>query len=352
MVEPVDPRERRPFHDVRTALTDDGQAWPVIDITHRAFADEPTQADLDASGAAFVREAERRARVPRSIRRLVLRALFRKSLLGPGLLAASGGFVTGLNTYLLKLGPDNLPPGANTIDRRIAESFPAVSTRLRLKDMARLIAEDLGDRLEPHGERPLVLVNIAGGPAADSLNGLILLRQARPDLVARRRVEIRILDQDLHGPSFAVRCADALMTGGGPLADLDLYVTHVLYDWRHTDDLRRCLDETRAVNAHVAISSEGGLLEYGSDTEVLANLRVIAEHAPPATCVVGSVTRGDGPVRVAQAATDVRVRPHSLQEFSALAMGAGWAVDCAITRPFCFDVRLRATTPDSTSSNR
>jgi len=350
MVEPVDLRERRPFDDVRTARTDDGQTWPVIDITHPAFAHEPTEAELDASEAAFLVEAERRSRIPRFVHRAILRAAFRGSMLGPGLLAASGGFVTGLNTYLLKLGPDNLPPGANTIDRRIAESFPAASTRLRLKDVARLIAEDLGDRLEPHDERPLVLVNIAGGPAADSLNGLILLRQARPDL-ARRRVEIRILDQDRHGPSFAVRCAEALMTGDGPLAGLDLHLTHVLYDWRHTDDLRRCLDEARTVNAHVAISSEGGLFEYGSDAEVLANLRVIGEFAPRGTRVTGSVTRGDGPARAAQTVTDVRVRPRRFEEFSALVMNAGWAVDRAITRAFCFDVRLRADTPGSASGN-
>jgi len=345
MAEPVDSRERPQSHDVRTALTDDGQTWPVIDITHPAFAQEPTEDEVEASGAAFVLEAERRARVPRFIRRLILQALFRKSLLGPGLLAASGGYVTGLNTYLLKLGPNNLPAGANAIDRRIAESFPAVFTRLRLKDVARLLAEDLGNRLEPDERRPLVLVNIAGGPAADSLNGLILLRQTRPDYIARRRVEVRILDMDSHGPSFAMRCADALMTAGGPLAGLDLHVTYVAYDWRNTDGLGRCLDDARALHAHVAISSEGGLFEYGSDAEVQANLRTIRAHAPPHTCVVGSVTRGDGPARAAQAATDVRVVPRSLEEFKALAIDAGWAIDRAITRPFCFDVRLRATTP-------
>lgn len=199
--------------DIRTAQTDDGQTWPVIDITHPAFAHEPTDAELEAAGAAFLAEAARRARIPRFIHRLILRVVLRKSLLGPGLLAASGGFVTGLNTYLLKLGPDNLPAGANAIDRRIAESFPAVSTRLRLKDVARLLAEDLGSRLVPSDARLLVLINIAGGPAADSLNALVLLRRAQPALLTGRRVEVRILDQDAPGASFAARCALAAGVG-------------------------------------------------------------------------------------------------------------------------------------------
>jgi hypothetical protein len=327
--------------DVLTALTDDGHAWPVIDITHPAFAHEPTPAQLDASGEAFLAEAARRARIPRFIHRLILRLVLRKSLLGPGLLAASGGFVTGLNTYLLKLGPDNLPAGATAIDRRIAESFPAISTQLRLKDVARLLADDLGSRIRPLDNRPLILVNIAGGPAADSLNALILLRRDRPDLLANRRAEVRILDQDAHGPSFAARCAKALMAGNGPLAGLDVDVTHVPYDWRHTDVLRRCLADAEAANAHIAISSEGGLFEYGSDAEVVMNLRTMAENASADAGISGSVTRGDGPARAAQAATAVQVRPRTLDEFGALAASAGWAIDRAIVRPFCFDVRLR-----------
>ncbi len=327
--------------DVRTALTDDGQIWPVIDITHPAFAHEPTDAELDASGAAFLAEAARRARIPRFVHRLILRVVLRKSLLGPGLLAASGGFVSGLNTYLLKLGPDNLPAGAGAIDRRIAESFPAVSVQLRLKDVARLLAEDLGRRLAPNDARPLILVNIAGGPAADSLNALILLRQANRPLLAHRRVEVRVLDQDAHGPSFAARCATALSAGGGPLDGLDLHVTHVVYDWRRTDVLRQCLNETRATDACVAVSSEGGLFEYGSDAEVVANLRTMAECASTDVRVTGSVTRGDGPARAAQQATDVQVQPRTLDEFRALASSAGWTIERSIARPFCFDVRLQ-----------
>ncbi|MEO8481040.1 MAG: hypothetical protein ABI634_02450 [Acidobacteriota bacterium] len=330
-----------PRTTVTTALTDDGQTWPVIDITHPAFVREPTDLDLEASATTFFAEAERRARIPRFIHRLLLRIVLRKSLLGPGLLAASGGFVTGLNTYLLKLGPDNLPDGASAIDRRIAESFPAISTQLRLKDIARLLAEDLAARLVPRDGRPVVLINIAGGPAADSLNALILLRQARPELIADRRVEVRILDQDAHGPSFAARCAAVLTCGDGPLAGLDLRVTHVLYDWRQTDGLRKALDEASAARALVAISSEGGLFEYGSDADIVANLQVITERASGDTCVAGSVTRGDGPGRAAQAATNIRVIPRSLEQFGALAAGAGWRIDRAITRPFSFDVRLR-----------
>jgi hypothetical protein len=322
------------------AATDDGQWWPVIDITHPAFAREPTEAELETAGAAFLAEAARRARIPRVVHRLILRVLLRRTLLGRGLLAASGGFVSGLDTYLLKLGPDNLPDGATPIDRRIAASFPAISTQLRLKDMARLMAEDLVARLQPGDGRTLGFVNIAGGPAADSLNALILLQQARPDLLAHRQVEVRILDQDTHGPSFAARCAKALTADRAPLAGVRVEVARVPYDWRQPDVLRLTLDALSRAGTVVAISSEGGLFEYGTDEDVVANLHAIADAAPPDTRITGSVTRGDEAARAAQAATDVRVRPRTLEEFDTLAAGAAWRIQQSITRPFSFDVRL------------
>jgi hypothetical protein len=62
-----------------------------------------------------------------NVQRLLLRLLLRKSKLGRGLVAASGTFVDGMTTYLLKLGPGNLGTRVDLIDRRIAASSPALS---------------------------------------------------------------------------------------------------------------------------------------------------------------------------------------------------------------------------------
>ena len=61
--------------------------------------------------------------------------------------ARRGAILSGLTTYLLKLGPDNLGDAyAKPIDRRIAASVPTMAVRLRLQDMATLLA----DALAPH----------------------------------------------------------------------------------------------------------------------------------------------------------------------------------------------------------
>jgi hypothetical protein len=59
------------------AINDDGDELPVIDVTN--------------------------------VQRLLLRLLHGKSMLGRGLVAASGTFVDGMTTYLLKLGPGGDP---------------------------------------------------------------------------------------------------------------------------------------------------------------------------------------------------------------------------------------------------
>ena len=76
---------------------------------------------------------------------------------------------------------------ARPIDRRIAAALPVMAVRLRLADMATLLAEALAPTLEARPRHPLRLVNIAGGPAMDSLNALIVLRRDRPGVLDGRR---------------------------------------------------------------------------------------------------------------------------------------------------------------------
>ena len=147
---------------------------PIVDVTNPAFAISPSEDELAAMKTQYVIESAQSQDVSPE-----LRAALGRSRLGRGLMSARGTFLTGLNTYLLKLGADNLPADFDPIDKRIAASFPSITARLRLQDMARLISEGLTDRLATDRERPLHFINIAGGPAADSWNTLICLQRCR-----------------------------------------------------------------------------------------------------------------------------------------------------------------------------
>src|SRR5579863_1939888 len=160
------------------AVRDGGVKTAVIDVTNPAFAVTATDAELEAMGEQYIREAEQQSEIPEAVREAL-----RNSLLGRGLMAAGGTFLDGMTTYLLKLGPDNLGDEFTPIDRRIAASFPVFAVRLRLQDMARLMAEGLEGTVGEEPERPICLVNIAGGPGADSWNTLICLREARAGLL-------------------------------------------------------------------------------------------------------------------------------------------------------------------------
>src|SRR5690242_9011652 len=78
----------------------------------------------------------------------------------------------------------------------------AVAVRLRLADMARLLADALAPALLDDPRRPLRLVNVAGGPALDSVNALLVLRRAHPGALAARPIAIDVLDSDADGPAF------------------------------------------------------------------------------------------------------------------------------------------------------
>ena len=72
--------------------------------------------------------------------------------------ADADSFLGGVETYLFKLGPENLGSMfAHSFDRKVAASIPAVSMRLRLQDMARLMADALLPALETSDAvRPLL----------------------------------------------------------------------------------------------------------------------------------------------------------------------------------------------------
>jgi hypothetical protein len=322
-------------NDVVYAMTDDGVRMAVIDVTHPAFAVAATEAELAAMAEQYIREAGQRREIPEAMREAL-----RNSMLGRGLISATETYLDGMSTYLLKLGPQNLGEGATLIDRRIAESLPAFATRLRLQDLVRLLAEGLRRGMAAERRRPICLLNIAGGAAADSWNVLIRLRAEHAELLDGREIVIAVLDLDEKGPAFGMRAVEALCAPAAPLDGLAVGFRHFRCDWSDMSRLRQVLDEMHASEAICGISSEGGLFEYGLDEDIVLNLKALHGATARDAMVVGSVTRDGEPVRASLAMSRFRTLPRTMENFQALAHEGGWKTQEVVERPFSYNVRL------------
>jgi hypothetical protein len=322
------------------AVTSDGVELPVVDVTHLAFALSVTDSEQKARVEEFLRQGTPLTFLPKALREVALRLLLRESILAQGIQQARSTFMSGMHTYLLKLGPQMLG-GAYTkpIDRQIASALPSFCVRLRLQDMAQLMADTLLPQLRSNPGRSLRFINIAGGPAMDSLNALILLNRNEPAILEHRAVAIDVLDLEDAGPFFGASALAALSQPGAPLHGLRVKLHHIPYDWTRPQELRKQFSETTANDPLTICSSEGGLFEYGSDDEIESNLKVLREQ-PQVLVVVGSVTRSDKPVQQLRKATTPKTRPRGLAVFAALAQHAGWKITRAIERPFSDQVVL------------
>jgi len=321
--------------DIVYAMTDDGEKLAVIDVTNPAFAVSATDEELAAMSEQYILEAGRQQEIPAA-----LREALRSSKLGRGLMAASGTFLDGMTTYQLKLGPENLGEGFNPIDQRIAASFPAFTARLRLQDMARLMADGLAAAATTEPRRHICLVNVGGGPGADSWNALILLSRGNAGLLDDREIVLAILDPDQRGPAFGALALGALCAADAPLSRLKIELLHFGYEWSSADRLRKVLHELRAADSVCGISSEGALFEYGSDEEIVSNLQALHAGTAADSIVVGSVTRDGKPVRASLIGNRVPTRPRTIEAFRVLAEQGGWIVQEVLERPFSYNVRL------------
>jgi hypothetical protein len=334
MTPPLRLPEPRKQPGVHYALTDEGVELPVIDVTHPAFQGEPDEADLERMVDHSLREMRRFAELPAPGRWLVTRLLLSRGALTRGIVGARGAYLGGMATYLLKVPPALLGPYARRMDRTVARSLPCVSVRLRLRRVAGLLAEAIAARLEPASRRPVELWDVAGGPAADALNALLLLRRDRPGLLEPRRLAIQVLDLDEVGPRFGARALDALRAEGAPLAGLQATLRHLPYDWRDPARLPRL--DPAADPPLVVVASEGGLFEYGSDEEVAENLARLRERTPPDTVVVGSICRADGAAAELNSRSGAAIRLRSLEAFSALVQPVGWRVARSVSVPLAW----------------
>jgi hypothetical protein len=324
---------------VAHATTADGQELPVIDVTHPNFALADDPAAIAAVSKSYAESERQRARVPGFVMRLMLRRAARRSLLVRAIVYADASFLSGLNTYVMKLGAENLPPPFNTdVDRRLAAAPQLTSMRLRLQQTAKLLAEGLEPSLGAAPSAPLHLINIGGGPAVDTLNALILLRKSRTEVLARQIV-IHVLDIDSAGPRFGANALEALRAEGGTLAGLDVTFSHESYDWNDSALLDGLVRQASSQGAIIAASSEGALFEYGNDDAIVANLQSLHAGGTGATLVVGSVTRVDTPRQVAT--RRFKLVPRGVDGFAPLAKRAGFNVARVEETPLSDQVLLR-----------
>jgi hypothetical protein len=323
------------------AVTNEGVELPVIDVTHKEFALNLSPEELAARHRKFMGDVNRKIWMPRFLYRQLLRFLLRKSVLMQGIRKASDRFLSGMNTYLLKIGPGNLGEGyIGRGDRQIAGSYPVLAVRLRLQETARMIAEGFTGPLSSRPAAPLHLFNIGGGHAADSLNSLIVAKAADARLLEGRRIFIHVLDLEADAPDFGRRSLAALLAPGAPLHGLDVAFSHVRYNWGETGVLRAAIAGLEAGDKVVTLSTEGALFEYGSDGDILSNLALIREATPGDSTITGSVTRVRAEFRNHYGATRIPVVHRGLPRFSALVRQAGWAVEKAAEGPFSDVVRL------------
>jgi hypothetical protein len=309
-----------------TAKTLEGYDLPVIDLTDPRFAVPDDPAAARALHDAFVADERSRRFIPQFIMRMLLRSAARQSRLVRAVSAPQSGFLDGISTYVMKLGPDNLvPPFDSPMDRRVAASPHVGLLRLRMQQVAHLLAESLVEHLRADAGAPLDLVNIGGGPALDSLNALILLARDHPELLARR-VTVHVLDSDPDGPFFGGNALKALSVQGRPLHGHGIAWRLAPYDWNATAPLAELIRTLTSAGTIVAASSEGALFEYGSDEAIVANLVALRAGASGARLVAGSVTRPDEVRRRMIAQTGFRLVPRGLAGFAPLAARAGFAI--------------------------
>lgn len=321
--------QNRKTPPVLFATAGNGLRLPVIDVTHPAFALADDAEAVAAIREAFVAEVRQRrpSRLPRFLQKPLMALALSRSPLTRSMTQPSGtDFFGGLSTYATKLGPDNLvSPFKGRYDRQLAASPFARSLRVRLSQLARLSAEALVPVLKQKPGLALHFINIAGGPASDSLNTLIVLAGTDPDLLARP-VVIHVLDGDGNGPEFGKNALAALSAANGPLEGFDIAFDFQIHDWHDTAPLAALVDTLAKSDAIIVGASEGGLFEYGSDEAIVGNLRALNPDEGGAAFVFGSVTRNDQISKGIASRSAFSILPRGLDAFADLAKKAGYAI--------------------------
>jgi len=310
--------------DLIYAQTRDGLDLPIIDLTSPRFAIADDTQSYEAHRDAFLKWNEKRERAPKFLMRLVLWRAAQRSLLMRALFKSDRDFLDSISTYILKLGPNNLPAGFDgPMDKQIAASPHVVLIRLRMQQVAKLLANALVPALSADPGAPLALINIAGGPALDSINVVLLLNSMQPALL-NRAITIHVLDAHEDGPLFGANALAAMKQPGAPLHGIDVKLQYHAYDWNQPIALAYLVSQLKERGEIIAASSEGGLFEYGSDEAIVGNLNALAAKQSGARFVAGSVTGASDYRKRMIAETRFKLYPRGLDGFEPLAKQAGY----------------------------
>ena len=318
----------------------DGMKLPVVDVTHPAFAIIASEREIEAAQARYLAEMRVRARLPGPVRRWLVGFLVRRSTLLRAAIPGQGDHLRGMATYLMKLGPQNLGPAFTRFDRKLAAGYAPLALRVRLQEVSALLADGLTRALAARAVERVELVNLGGGPAMDSLNALIRIEKARPELLAGRHIGINVFDRDEIGPSFGARALEALRAPGGALEGVDAHFERIAHDWNRVPTLRDALARIAEGSPVMVGSSEGALFDYGSDEAIIGNLVALRETTPDDFRMVGDAIRDSELVRLSGRETGFQFRALGREGFEALARQAGWEVEAAVDEPACLAFRL------------
>jgi hypothetical protein len=103
------------------------------------------------------------------------------------------------------------------------------------------------------------------------------------------------------------------------LHGIQIAFRYIRYDWSEVEGLKHGAQTQKRM---VICSSEGGLLEYGSDEQIVANLKVL-RSVPETLAVVGSGTRADEPIQRLHQTSNAATRPRGLDVFRPLVQKVG-----------------------------
>ena len=267
--------EERKVPGVCYALTSQGVELPVIDVTHPAFALELSAIEQQELVKKFLAQKVPLANWPAPLRKLFFRLALRGSLLAAGLRNAEGGYMTGMHTYLLKLGPEMLGSAyTSPVDRKIAASLPALGTRLRVREMAQLMAETLTRALSAI-RKAAVICGYRRRSRDQQLERADRAAKGKAGPFGRASHRDRCSRSGRRRAGIGKAALVALSEEGGPLDGVGIGFRHIHYDWAKTEGLEPVLREAQSKGALVICSSEGGLFEYGADQEIVVNLKAL-----------------------------------------------------------------------------
>lgn len=333
--------------DVFFAESRRGPALPVIDVSHPRFVVADDAEAVDALRNELAVSERRRKSLPKFLMRWMVRWMARRSLLARDTLSGNSDVLGGLSTYILKLGEANLvAPYDTDLDRRLAASPAVMSMRIRLQQLAHLLADGLRHDLSTRNAVPLHLLSIGGGTAVDCLNALILLRKSHPPALDRP-ITIEVLDPDPEAPEFGARALASLTSDGGPLNGLEVDFAHVPYSWKSTAALEDLVRKLSSSDSVIAASSEGALFEYADDSTVLSNLEALhPDGNSKVTLVAGTVTRADTLTREFITTGRFKLVPRGHETFGVLVRQARFSVAQVRSTLLSDQVLLRPVPPN------